>query len=110
MDNGITVPAWSGRRAQQALEWVRQSYGPRGPLAGSTAEARMHGAPCVICGMRIDYSSRGKADSLTVEHVKPRRHYPHLTWDRSNHRPAHASCNYAGNSDRPNQSLGLTSI
>lgn len=107
-DTGLHVPDWSGRRAAAALEWVRQHYGPRGPLAGPSPDDQRRGHPCVICHQRINYSVRGKGDSLTVEHVKKRQHYPQLTWDRSNWRPAHASCNYADHGGTT-LDIGLTS-
>lgn len=105
-DNGLTVPAWSGRRAQAALEQVRTDHRPGGPKATD----RQRGTPCCICGMNIPYDSRGKGDSLTVQHTKSRRDYPHLTWDARFWAPAHASCNYAAGADSGLTSLGLTSI
>lgn len=105
-DTGLSIPPWSGRRAQQALDQVRQDHKPGGPKATNPQT----GTPCVICGMAIPYESRGKPDSLTVQHVKSRRDFPHLTWDSRNHEPAHASCNYAAGADGGLTSLGLTSI
>jgi len=106
VDNGLTVPAWSGRRAQAALEQVRTDHRPGGPKATD----RQRGTPCCICGMDIPYDSRGKGDSLTVQHTKSRRDYPHLTWDARFWAPAHASCNYAAGADSGLTQLGLTSI
>lgn len=107
-DNGLHVPTWGGRAAAAALDWVRRSYGPGGPLAGTTPEDRRRGHPCVICHQRISYGIKGKADSLTVEHVKKRKTHPQLTWDRGNWRPAHASCNYADHGGTT-LDIGLTS-
>lgn len=107
--SGLHVPAWGGRRAAAALEWVRQAYGPGGHLAGPTADDRRRGHPCVLCTQRINYGIKGKADSLTVEHVQKRSTHPHLTWDRGNWRPAHATCNYAGNTGQPTD-IGLTGL
>lgn len=105
-DNGITVPAWSGRRAQQALEQVRRDHRP----GGRAATDRRRGTPCCICDMSIDYTSKGRPDSLTVQHVLSRRDYPHLTWEPSNWKPAHAACNYAAGADGGLTPLGITSI
>jgi hypothetical protein len=105
VDNGLHIPAWNGRRAQQALQWVRHNYGPGGSLATDKA----HGDPCCICHQPINYSARGTDDALTVQHVKSRRDYPQLTWDQRNWKPAHASCNYAAGTG-PVQGIGLTSI
>lgn len=106
-DNGLTVPAWSGRRAQAALEQVRTDHRPGGPKATD----RQRGTPCCECHMPLDYNSRGKPDSLTVQHVKSRRDFPHLTWEPKNWLPCHASCNYAAGADGVGMTgLGLTSI
>lgn len=87
---------WGGRRAQRALEQVR-----------AWGEAR--GIPCCICGQPIDYRLR-KPDprSCSVQHVKPRRSFPHLTWDPRNWAPAHLLCNTA-ETQRTDQPLGVTS-
>lgn len=94
--DGIDIPEWSGKRAHDALEWVRATYGKIN-------------APCVICGQPINYSIRGTDDSLSVQHVKSRSKYPQLTWLRSNHKPCHLACNrQAGN--REPQGIGLSPI
>jgi len=105
-DNGLTVPAWSGRRAQAALEQVRTDHRPGGPKAADP----QRGTPCCICHMPIDYGAKGRPDSLTVQHVKSRRDFPHLTWNPSNWEPAHGQCNYAAGADGGLTPLGLTSI
>ncbi|QUW18655.1 hypothetical protein [Agrococcus sp. Marseille-Q4369] len=77
---GQHVPAWSGRRAQEALARVN-SIG------------RRRKTPCCICGQRIDYSLPSKnADGCMVQHVKSRKLFPLLTWDPRNWTPAHRSC------------------
>lgn len=104
IDNGLTIPPWSGRRAQAELEWVRKSYGPRGKLATD----KVHGDPCVICHQRLNYGARGTSDSLSVQHMKSRKLYPQLTWSRENFRPSHLSCNQSAGTG-PVTGLGLTS-
>lgn len=104
--DGRDIPAWAGRRRQQALEDVRRWYGPHGRLAGDGNEQT--GAPCVICEQRIDYSFRETDDSLSVQHVKSRRDYPELTWEPANWRPAHLQCNKAaGAGDSPTRTPSL---
>lgn len=94
--NGITIAPWEGRRAQQALEQVRRQHAPRR-------------TPCVLCGQRIDYTRKGKADSLTVQHIKSRRDFPNLTWEPSNWAPAHKTCNLAAGAGGNTTDIGLTS-
>jgi 5-methylcytosine-specific restriction endonuclease McrA len=94
--NGLDIPNWEGRRAADALAWVRRQYSP------------LH-TTCVICHQPIDYSIRGTDDSLSVQHVKPRSKYPQLTWVRSNWRPAHLSCNRQAG-DRTPQGIGISPI
>lgn len=95
-DNGIHVPPWEGRRAQDALEQVRQRHAPR------------H-TPCVICRQAINYKRKGKADSLSVQHLRSRRDFPHLTWEPSNWAPAHKSCNSSAGAGGSSTDIGLTS-
>lgn len=77
----LTIPTWSGPRAQKALEQVR-------------AWGQSRDLPCALCGQPIDYSLR-KPDqrSCSVQHIKPRRLYPQLTWDPTNWAPSHLGCN-----------------
>ena len=44
----------------------------------------VHGFTCWICGHEI------APDDYDVDHVEPRSVAPHLTWEPSNWRPAHA--------------------
>ena len=79
----LDIPTWGGRRAADALAFVK-------------AKGRRERAPCFICGEAIDYSIPStEPDGCTVQHVKSRKHFPQLTWLRSNWRPAHRSCNGA---------------
>lgn len=76
-----SVPAWEGRRRANALAYVRR-----------VGEVRR--LPCVICRLPIDYrKAYPDPRSCSVQHVKPRSLYPHLTWVRSNWAPAHLDCN-----------------
>lgn len=94
--NGMSIPAWSGRRRAEALVRVK-------------AEGRRTNAPCCICKQDIDYSlSYPDEQSCSVQHVKSRNAYPHLTWDPSNWKPAHLSCNKAAGVQE-DSGLGLTS-
>ena len=77
----MSIPEWSGQRAQNALDLVRR-HGEANAL------------PCVICQQPIDYTLRKPhKQACTVQHIKPRESHPHLTWDPSNYGPAHADCN-----------------
>jgi 5-methylcytosine-specific restriction endonuclease McrA len=90
--NGMHIPAWSGRRRAVALLRVK-------------SEGRRTKAPCCICEMGIDYSlAYPDEQSCSVQHVKPRSSYPHLTWEPSNWKPAHLSCNKA---EGVGETLGL---
>lgn len=81
--NGMHIPEWSGRRRADALVRVK--------AAGRRAKTA-----CCICDMVIDYSLEyPDPQSCSVQHVKSRRDYPLLTWDPSNWKPAHLSCNKA---------------
>lgn len=94
---GIEIPAWGGRRAQEALDAVRKR-GRRGRT------------PCVICRQPIDYSLSGKdPDGCTVQHVKSRKLFPALTWDPKNWAPAHRSCNLSVGTGERDESPGVTS-
>lgn len=93
----VDVPAWGGRRAQEALQRVR-SIGRRVK------------APCVVCGQPIDYSLPGKhPDGCTVQHIKSRKLFPQLTWAPSNWAPAHRSCNTSAGDGTRNRDIGVTS-
>ncbi len=94
--NGLSIPAWSGRRRVDALIWVK-------------AEGQRKNTPCCICEQSIDYSLEYPHEqSCSVQHVKPRSAFPHLTWERSNWKPAHLSCNKAEGVGTIH-SLGVTS-
>lgn len=93
----VDVPAWGGRRAQEALERVRQI-------------GRRRKSPCVICEQPIDYSLPGThPDGCTVQHVKSRKLFPQLTWSTSNHAPAHRACNTSAGDGTRNRETGVTS-
>jgi 5-methylcytosine-specific restriction endonuclease McrA len=80
-DTGLTIPEWSGRRAQLALARVR-------------AEGRAKNEPCGICRERINYDLvKPHPMAVTVQHVKSRARFPELTWDPGNWVPAHYRCN-----------------
>lgn len=77
----MRIQPWGGRRARAALARVR-SLG-----------ARNH-TPCVLCDEPIDYTLEYPNPwACSVEHVKPRRDHPELTWDPGNWAPAHHQCN-----------------
>lgn len=81
MSEGLSIPPWEGRRRADALRYVK-------------AKGRAEGAPCCICGQKIDYSlTYPDPASCTVQHTKSRKYFPHLTWESSLWKPAHASCN-----------------
>lgn len=97
MDSGATIPAWSGRRAVEALQWVK-------------ARGRRRKTPCCICGHSIDYTLPSKhPHGCTVQHVKSRRDFPELTWVRSNWEPAHNECNSSAGAGDRDDGLGVTS-
>lgn len=94
---GMSVPDWSGRRAQDALAEVRR-------------RGRRRKAPCVICGQPIDYSLSGKhPEGCTVQHIKSRKLFPALTWDPKNWAPAHGACNQSAGTGEQDESIGVTS-
>lgn len=86
----VNVPAWNGRRAAAALRQVK-------------AAGRRERTPCVLCRQPIDYNLPSTdPDGCTVQHVKSRKLFPHLTWSPSNWAPAHKSCNSsAGTGENP---------
>lgn len=67
--------------------------------------------PCWICGQAtIDWDGPANAqDSFELEHVKSRKHYPHLTLDPSNARPAHGRCNRSKGAGDARPGIGTTS-
>ena len=96
-DAGFSIPGWGGRRAAQALEHVK-------------AMGRRKRTPCCICGQRIDYSLPSKhPHGCTVQHVKPRKFFPELTWAPSNWGPAHNECNTSYGTGERDQGAGVTS-
>ncbi|MDZ5077882.1 hypothetical protein [Nesterenkonia sp. HG001] len=83
MTDGRSTPAWNGRRAARALDEVKR-------------KGRARGEPCCICKQPIDYDLPSTdPDGCSVQHVKSRALFPHLTWDPANWSPAHLSCNKA---------------
>lgn len=96
LDDGRTVPEWSGRRRAEALKRVK--------TLGRAARTA-----CVICTLPINYDLEyPHPQSCSVQHLKSRLAYPHLTWEPSNWAPAHLDCNKAAGSSAP-PSLGVTS-
>lgn len=95
-DSGVFIPPWAGRRRAEALTWVK-------------ANGRQKDLPCEICKHGIDYSLEyPHKQSCSVQHVKSRNAYPHLTWDRGNWAPAHLDCNIAAGTSS-DTGLGTTS-
>ena len=98
----MRIQPWGGRRARQSLARVK-------------ARGARDAAPCVLCDRPIDYSlSYPNPWSCSVEHVLPRLTHPELTWDPSNHAPAHLVCNTGAKKPRvratgPSPDLGLLS-
>ncbi len=89
------TPRWEGRRRAEALAFVKR-------------KGRANNEPCVICLLPIDYDLEWPdVLSCTVQHLRSRQVFPHLTWVRSNWAPAHLSCN-AGHRDE-RAGLGLMS-
>lgn len=66
---------WKGARVRRV----------RDRLAG---EGRVWGVPCPFCAKPIEPGQKWH-----VDHIKPRATHPELTWDSTNWRAAHASCN-----------------
>jgi 5-methylcytosine-specific restriction endonuclease McrA len=93
---GTYNPPWSGRRAKDALIKVK-------------ALGRSRKTECCICKQGIDYSLEyPHPQSCSVQHVKSRKVYPHLTWEPSNWEPAHLDCNKAAGTKEPG-GMGITS-
>jgi 5-methylcytosine-specific restriction endonuclease McrA len=97
MDTGLTIPPWSGRRRAEALATVK-------------ARGRAANTPCCICRQPIDYTLERTEDSCSVQHIRSRKHYPHLTWDPSNWAPAHLGCNKSAGADNGIAGLGLLPV
>lgn len=96
MTEGAHIPEWSGRRRADALALVK-------------AEGSRTNAPCFICRQGIEYSLEyPHPQSCSVQHVKSRKLYPHLTWDRTNWKPAHLDCNKSAGAEQQ-LDLGVTS-
>lgn len=75
------TPKWEGRRAQEARSTVKRIGAHRNQ-------------PCCICNQPIDYTLPSTdPDGCSVQHLKPRKLFPHLTWDPNNWAPAHLTCN-----------------
>ena len=76
---------WGGGRAAKAADYCK----------------RVYGWTCWLCGHAIE------PGDYSVDHVKERRHYPELTWEPSNWRPAHRTkkpqWNCPGNAGRSAQ-------
>lgn len=97
MDSGASIPAWSGRRATEALEFVK-------------SRGRRNRTPCCICEQKIDYSLPSThPHGCTVQHLKSRRDFPELTWVRSNWGPAHHQCNSSAGAGDRDDTPGVTS-
>ena len=93
----VTVPAWAGRRAQEALAQVK-------------ARGRRKRTPCCICQQSIDYSLPSTdPDGCTVQHIKSRKLFPELTWAPSNWAPAHKACNQSAGTGEDPAPEGVTS-
>ena len=98
----MRIQPWGGRRAREALARVKA----RG--------ARNH-THCILCDRPIDYTLKYPNPwACSVEHVKPRRDYPELTWDPANWAPDHHQCNLDAPKSRtvatgPPPDLGVTS-
>lgn len=89
---GKHIPDWSGRRAQRALEQVKR-------------HGYQNNTPCCLCDQPINYTLPSTdPNGCTVQHVKPRSLFPHLTWDPTNWAPAHWLCN---NHQKNKLDLGL---
>ena len=92
-----SVPPWSGRRAQAALDRVRH-------------DGQAAATPCAICDQPIDYRLRyPHPQSCSVQHLVARSVRPDLTWDPTNWGPAHLDCNKAAGDGTSDLNLGLTS-
>lgn len=97
MDSGLHIPTWGGRRAQEALARVK-------------AEGRRRRSPCCICQQPIDYSLPSTDPwGCTVQHIRSRKQFPHLTWAPTNWGPAHRDCNTSAGAGDNLDDLGAVS-
>lgn len=92
------IKPWAGRARADALHYIR-TKGASGNL------------PCSLCHQPIDYRLRyPHPQSCSVQHVKSRVLFPHLTWVRANWAPAHLDCNKSagdGTNAATNAALGV---
>lgn len=80
--DGVVIPEWGGRRAQQY-----------------TAEClRIHGTTCHICGL---------PGANSADHLVPKSIDPSLTWSMDNLRPAHKACNSSKGNRRSDDLAGI---
>lgn len=94
--SGERIPAWEGRRRNEALRLVK--------AIGKRADS-----PCCICTQSIEYDLEyPHPQSCSVQHIKSRKLFPHLTWERSNWGPAHLDCNKAAGI-KSDTGMGVTS-
>lgn len=85
---------WAGRARQEALRQVK-------------AKGRRAKTPCVICTLPINYSLEyPHPQSCSVQHIKPRKAFPQLTWEPTNWAPAHLDCNKSAGS-KLQEGLGI---
>lgn len=96
-ERGVTVPDWGGRRAADALQFVK-------------ARGRKRKTPCCICGQPINYSLPSTdPNGCSVQHIRARKLFPELTWLASNWAPAHLACNQSHGTGENDRSSGVTS-
>ncbi|MFJ3957712.1 hypothetical protein [Arthrobacter sp. NPDC090010] len=95
-DNGLSIPAWTGRRRAEALARVK-------------ADGVKRRLPCVICDQRIDYGLvYPHPYSCSVQHLRSQARFPALRWEPSNWAPAHLECNQSAGVNAP-EDLGVMS-
>lgn len=94
----MDIPEWTGRLRRKTT-------------AAYKKRCQEIGARCWLCEQPIDYTAPpGTTNAFELDHFYPRADYPELTWEETNFRPAHASCNRArGKRDAPT-ALGPTTI
>lgn len=92
----MDVPKWEGRRAQEALKTVKRI-------------GKQRNQPCCICQQPINYNLPSTdPDGCSLQHIRPRKTFPHLTWDPNNWAPSHLACNKAAGT-KTQAPLGTTS-